>query len=396
MPAVTDRAIDVALEKGLFDLVKYMVIHNKPSMMVDFEGVTYEVTPRYIRDLRAREYQHLLKNAKGSRKSKDVSSEQRCKITESVEHKVDYALQHTNGFKVSPKLREAVLSNVRCSLTSRKACPKRTTYIPRLLFYIDDHFAEFLKGINLGLLSKNFEGTGSATLTRELGQMESSFLGFLRDHQVGASTVLNALVVFYTNTHDLRVKSGKYNSYIKMNDHLRKFVNSPIDSAFRGKSLADKYEASSTTKKTGDREVESLTSYRKSNPKKSVTDYLLATSSKEDQAVIRDGYLMGKHIMSLVSAHLIPAASFSEADKKALSMDTDKDEQYVNPNVNTLIALQAVISSTQKTDEVRPAMVKARSPTRSPSRSPSRGRNTAARSPTRSPSRSPRVSRVRQ
>lgn len=387
MPTITDKKISSYIDKLRDEVVR----HGKPIVVSMSNGQVVEVSCRYVSALRARENTLLTKSSRSSRKLKDVSPEKRGAIVDKLQDKVSHSLQNTVGVKISDNLRTALLKSVRLSLSRRRDCPKTTTFAPRLLFFIDDHFASFIGNVRLGLLEKNFEGQSSAAFVKDLSQMEDSFVRFLRDNQVGASTVLNALVVFYTNTHGLRVKGGEYNSMIEMDEALKTFVRSPMDSLFKGKSLADRYVATSDSKKVGkgssERLVESLAHYRKNNAKRSVMDYLLSVSDQAEQSALKKGYLMGKHIMSLVSAHLIPASSFDEPDRKALTMDVDSHGHFENPNVNTLIALQAVISASHKGGEQHMA------PARSPSRSPARSH---LRTPSRSQSRSPLKSKVSQ
>ena len=401
MVAVSDKLISSCIDKLLCEFCRY----GKPTMTVVFKGETIELTMRYLKALRERENAHLSKSAKGTRKSKEVTTEKRSEIVEKVFEKVGHALTRSAGLKVSPLLRKFVLSNVQVSLNARKEAPKPTTFIPRLLFFIDDHFISFLKKIKLSLLAKNMEDSpGNAQLVKDITLMETSMVDYLAKNQVGASPVFNALLTFYTNTHGLRVKdTTAHNSMIKMDTHLQEFINSPMDSMFRGKSLASNY-IGSASKKTDETDVK-LPSFRKANPGKSVMDYFMsscttdeenAKKAKDDKALedakkvkaaLRDGYIMGKHIMSIVSAHLIPVSSFLTPDSEALSMDMDTDGVHKNVNVNTLIVLQAVISASNKVDARYPSVAHARSPTRSSSRSPKRSSSVA---PSRSPSRSPR------
>lgn len=384
MVAVSDKLISSCLDKLLCEFCRY----GKPTMTVVFKGETIELTMRYIKALRERENAHLSKGSKGTRKAKEVTTEKRSEIVEKVYEKVGHALTRSTGLKISPTLRKFVLSNVQASLNSRRECPKKTTFIPRLLFFIDDHFISFLKNIKLSLLEKNMEdSTGNAQLTKDITQMETSMVDYLAKNQVGASPVFNALLTFYTNTHGLRVKGGDHNSMILMDAHLKEFVNSPMDSMFQGKSLASNYAGSMSSKKTGEKTDVKLPSFRKANPGKSVMDYFMSISSTETKAHLKDGYIMGKHIMSIVSAHLIPVSSFTTHDSEALSMDVDADGIHKNVNVNTLIVLQSVISASNKVEVHRPSVAHARSPTRSSSRSPKRSSSVA---PSRSPSRSPR------
>jgi hypothetical protein len=357
-------------------------------MTVVFKGKTIELNLRYLHALRERENAHLSRGSKGTRKTKEVTTEKRSEVVEQVYDKVGHALTRStgpNGLKISPTLRTFVLSNVQSILTSRREAPKKTTFIPRLLFFIDDHFISFLKKIKLDLLSRNIEDSaGNAQLSKDITQMENSMVDYLAKNQVGASPVFNALLTFYTNTHGLRVKGGDHNSMILMDAHLKEFVNSPMNSMFQGKSLASSYVGSSSAKK-GEDDVK-LPTFRKANPGSSVMDYFMSISSPEVKAHLKDGYIMGKHIMSIVSAHLIPVSSFAgivDPTSDTLSMDVDADGIHKNVNVNTLIVLQSVISASNKVDAHRPSVAHARSPTRSSSRSPKRS------APSRSPSRSP-------
>lgn len=384
MSGTSDKLISRCLDKLFCELC----YNGKSTMTTVFKGETIELNLRYLHALRERENVHLSRGSKGTRKTKEVTTEKRSEIVVKVYDNVGHALTRSTGLKVSPALRKFVLSNVQSILTSRRDSPKKTTFIPRLLFFIDDHFISFLKKIKLDLLSKNMEDTAvNAQISKDIIDMENSMVDYLAKNQVGASPVFNALLTFYTNTHGLRVKGGDHNSMILMDAHLKALVNSPMNSMFQGKSLASSYVGSTSAKKSGDDTDFKLPTFRKANPGSSVMDYFMSISSPEAKAHLKDGYIMGKHIMSIVSAHLIPVSSFNgivDLESETLSMDVDTDGIHKNVNVNTLIVLQAVISASNKVDAHRPSVAHARSPTRSSSRSPKRS------APSRSPSRSPR------
>lgn len=383
--SATDKAISHAIDKLRDEVTK-----SEKPIIVSFNGEMIEVSRKYVGALRDRENAHLAREARGTKKKTAVTPAQRDKTTAELTSKVDHSLQKAAGVKVSAALRKSIVEQVHHTLVHRKEDPKSTTFVPRLLYYIDDHFATFLNDIKLGLMARSMESRGNASLRKELTDLENAYTAYLRDKRVGASTVLNALVVLYTNTHDLRPKqkTGDSNSMIKMDARLKAFLKSPMNSMFQGDNLSKAYVATAETKKVGKgtsaRTIQSLAGYRMQDGRRSVEDYLKATSSAEEVAQLNKGYIMGKHIMSLVSAHLIPASSFKTCDHAALSM-VQSDGQYTNSNVYTLISLQAVITASHD-DEVTAADVKARSPSRSPSRASGA---TPSRTPSREASRTP-------
>lgn len=381
--ALAHKNISRSLDKLFMEVAR----SDKPIVVPNFHGETVVVDAKYVRALRDREDAHCLREARGTKKKPAVTSAQREKTIEDLVSKVDRSMQQAAGVKVSASLRKTIVDQVRHSLVNRKETPKSTTFVPRLLYYLDDHLADFLKGIHLGLLANNFKG--SAAQRAELTALETALVEHLRTSRVGASTVVNALVVFFTNTHDLRPKKGGTDaSMIKMDARLKALVDAPMDSRFKTDTLASSYVATAEMKtlRNGSK-VQSLAGYRMKNPTRSVRDYLKASSSAEEVKHLNNGFLMSKHIMSLVSAHLIPASSFKACDQAALSMET-RDGAYTNPNVYTLISLQAVITASHD-DESKPD-VKARSPSKSPSRGSTR---TPSKTPAREPSRA--VSRGR-
>lgn len=385
--SVADKSISRAIDKLVMEVAR----SDKGFVTVpNFHGETIVVDSKYCRALRDRENSHLCREARGTKRKPAVSPAQREKTIEDLTSKVDRSMRDAAGVKVSATLRKSIVDHVRAALVRRKEDPKPTTFVPRLLYYIDDHFAKFLEGIHLSLLSHNFE-KGSAAQRKELTDLETSFVDHLRTKRVGASTVLNAAVVFYTNTHHLRNKGGSDASMIKIDDRLKAFLDAPMNSLFKGDSLAKSYNATLETKKNREgKEVTSLAGYRMKNPTRSVRDYLKSTSTAEEVANLNKGFLMSKHIMSLVSAHLIPASSFQVCDHAPLSMEM-RDGAYTNPNVYTLISLQAVITASHDDTNSSPD-VKARSPSRSPSKTSAR---TPARTPSRTPSRAASRGRAR-
>jgi hypothetical protein len=381
--ALAHKNISRSLDKLFMEVAR----SDKPIVVHNFHGETVVVDARYVRALRDREDAHCLREARGTKKKPAVTQAQRDKTVDDLVAKVDTSMQKAAGVKVSAPLRKIIVDQVRHSLVNRKETPKSTTFVPRLLYYLDDHLADFLKGIKLGLLSSNFKGT--AAQRAELTSLEESLVEHLRAKRVGASTVVNALVVFFTNTHDLRPKKGGTDaSMIKMDSTLKALLDAPMDSRFKGDSLAGSYSATAEMKtlRNGSK-VQSLAGYRMKNPSRSVREYLKASSSAEEVKHLNNGFLMSKHIMSLVSAHLIPASSFKACDHPALSMEM-RDGAYTNPNVYTLISLQAIITASHEEDS-KPD-VKARSPSKSPSRAATR---TPSKTPSREPSRA--VSRGR-
>jgi hypothetical protein len=368
MAVHTDRQISKSIDKLLVEVVR----SGKSSLIVQYKGVTYDVTLKFCRALRERNDQDLSKASRASRKVKDMTPDKRTEIVDYLQERVSYALSNAEGIKVSPGLKKVFFAHIQSNLAGRKTF-KKSTFEPRRLFYVDDHLTTFIKNIKLGLMSKNTDG--SPAVLKELVALEASLLKFLTDNQIGASTVLHSLLVFYTNSHGLREKGGDHNATIRMDDNLKALMNAPMDSAFKGKSLASKY----SSVKTADRP---LAIFRNANPKSSVMEYLRTSASPEEDAHLKNGYFMGKHIMSLVSAHLIPASSFDEKDQKNLSKDKDDAGHFVNPMAETLRVLQAAISISNKEDTHRPSVAPARSP--SASRSP---RRALSRSASRTPKR---------
>lgn len=378
----SDKAIAQALMKLMLEV-------GRGPVTVDFDGQQIEVNKKYVAALYNRENARLSRGSKGTKKSAPVSAEERAETVDFLRERVVTALSRMDdSVKVSSELRRSITDGVTEHLRTRHEAPSRATFVPRLLFYLDQPFVDFLSGVKLDLFAPYFEGRGSAGLRRELTEVEEGFMTFLQETQVGASTVLNALVTLYITSQGLRESIGGQ-VMIRVDDRLKRFLHSPMDSRLHNRSFAQSYVASRDTKvvRVNGEEVErdTLAKYRKDHPSHSVLEYIKNTNP--DHSYLSKGYIKGSDVMSLVSAHLISHKTVGSELGDDLSMRTENGH-YTNPKVYTLIALQAIVSATNGGSE------KASAPTaavaRSPSRSPDRSRS-SARSPdkTRSASRSP-------
>lgn len=372
----TMTAISTAID-GLRD----MLCSNKwKSFKITHNGVEYTLDKSVVNRLRRDFNSRLIKTGKSSGRKKVVTDAEKGGVVSCVMRLVEHSLSNVKDVKVSKPLLDSVLSEVSThinKLPARKL--KKTLFRPRLLYVIDDHFKSFIENISLSLLSTNMTGKGNASLRNELTKLEDNLLGYFTKTRVNASTVLNALLNHYTKVHDLRKKEGS-EVIIRLDDNLKALVNSPMDSKYNGKSLADKYKASDPEKKKkiknddgsdGVETVESLAGFREAHPDKSVKEYLSKHPIGDKK--IPDGFISVKSIMAIVSGHIIPENVFPEESEK-FNMEM-KDDLYVNPHVNALLAVQAMISSTLPEAFVS-SDEPARSVTRSPSRAPSvsRGR----------------------
>lgn len=377
-------------------LMKLMLEVGRGPVTVDFEGQQIEVNKKYVAALYNRENARLSRGAKGSKKSAPVSAEERAETIDLLRERVVTALSRMDSsVKVSSELRRSITDGVTEHLKTRHEAPSRATFVPRLLFYLDQPFVDFLSGVKLDLFAHYFEGRGSAGLRRELTEVEEGLMSFLRETQVGASTVLNALVTLYITTQGLRESIGGQ-VMIRVDDRLKRFLQSPMDSRLHNRSFAQSYVSTRDTKvvRVGGEEVErpTLAKYRKDHPTNSVMDYI--KHSNPDHSYLSRGYIRGADVMSLVSAHLISHKTVGSELGDDLSMRTENGH-YTNPKVYTLIALQAIVSATNGGSDksAAPTAARVRSPSRSPdrtraaSRSPDKVKSPAVRSPSRSTSR---------
>lgn len=358
-----------AVSNSIDGLRDILCMNKWKSFKLTHKDKEYTIDKAAVNKLRKDFNNMLIKSGKSSGRKKPVTDTEKGTIISSVMNLVKHSLTHINGVKVSDSLRDYILKETDrhiVSLPARRL--KSTLFRPRLLYMIDDHFKGFLENINLSLLSTNMSGKGSASLRNELTKFEDDLISHLNNSRVNASTVLNALLNHYTKVHDLRKKEGT-EVIIRLDDNLKALVNAPMNSMFKGKSLADKYKAAEPEKKKkvkGDdgvevtETVESLAGYREKNPSKSVKEYL--TEHPIGDKNPPSGYISVKSIMAIVSGHIIPENVFPESDSDKFSM-TMKDEVYTNPHVQGLLSIQAMISSTL------PEASSADEPTRSPSRS---------------------------
>lgn len=379
--APTDNAVSVAIDNILMYFGKH---GSKPISVPNFHGLNIEINKRFLKNLRTREDNYRSKKSSRSRKNKDISPEKRSQVIDSLTDKVTYALQHSQGVKVSPDLQKTVLSHLGRSLESEKKNLLESKFSPKRLVFIDDHLAHFIENIRLNLL-ENVDS--SAAMTKEIKAVEDSILNVLRTDQVVAPTVFSSVMNRYIEVNNLRQASGEFKSHIRMDAALKKLAMAPIDSLLKGKSFAKSYVPSNETKKSksedGEVEIQSLGGFRKENPGRSVFDYFLSTSSPKNKNVLKNNYLLGEHLMALMSAHLIQGSPDNASHQEMLSMET-ANGHFVNPRVNTMITLQVFIKGSKVNPQTtRPVDVSARSPSRSVPRSATR----SARSPSRSPSR---------
>lgn len=349
----------------------YITLPDKSKHLIDKTRLN-----RARRELDAR----IRREAKSSGRRKVPTTEERTPIIEGVVSHVDKCLE-SGPVTVSKKLRESINNEVRAhvvKLPGRRL--KKTLFRPRLLYVIDDHLKNFLESIKLSLLSTNFTGK-DASLRKELSVFETALIDRMADSRINASTVLNALIVHYTKVRGLRKKQDS-EGLIKLDDSLKDLVASPMDSMYKGVSYADKYKATDPEKEKRDKEgnvtetTQSLAGFREANPSKSVRDYLIKhpTGSGAPPA----GHITAKSVMAIVSGHIIPKTSLPEGEADRFSMDM-KDGVYVTPDMCTLLAVQAMISSTLP----ETATVDERT------QSPSRRASSVSRSRGRTPSRSP-------
>lgn len=339
------------------------------------DGASYVIDKARLNKLRREHNTQLIKQCKSSGRRKVHTEPEKDDIIKYVTEIVDESLVNSS-VKVSKKLKDSIVNEIRVHATklpSRRL--KKTLFKPRLLYVIDDHLKTFLENINLSLLVTNFTGSVDASIRKELTVFESDLLDHMVDTRINASTLLNALIVHYTKVKGLR-KKHENEGLIKLDDNLHKLVNAPMNSLYKGKSLASKYKATDSTKEKKDKEgnvletTDSLAGYREKNPNKSVREYLEShpthLSTKESQI---DNHITAKSVMAIVSGHIIPKSAFEDDQHANFSMET-KDGKFVNKSVYVLLAVQAMISSTLP--ESATVDERTRSPTRSSSRSRSR------------------------
>lgn len=365
----SDKKISRDITNLAFEVAK-----NGKGVDVMFKGQHICVDRKYINDLRDREDLHLAKNSKNAKKSKVVNLEDRGNIIVSLKDKVKSSFESLTNVTVTPSLMNFMMKEIETYLTSRREPPKVSTFTPRLLCYMDNHFVKFVDGITLNLLGSSLSSSGSAADRESLSKIEAEFVKTFAKNKVSASTVMNALINQYANIIRPSSRSGPHKSHIPIDDRLKALLDAPMDSTLGKESFADKYLSNNQEKS----KISKVAMFRKENPQKSVRDYLMASSSPEEKKIIDQGYIMGKHVMALVSAHLIPEHCFTDTDKlKSLSMAKTTDDKFGNSNVLLSIALQSLLSATTKDDEpvrAAPARSPSKTPRRTPSRSMSRSR----------------------
>ena len=373
-------AKDVQISKDITKLAIMADRAEKP-ITVTFQGVEYTLNTAFVSQLRRAN--DLFLSKKSSSRKKALTDEEigniRAEVIPSIMKRVEASMNTEALKKVSDSMKRFALRSVENLLQSDAAKVKSGKFSTNNYSVLDDHFVEFLKSGRFHFLMNPLKTESDTALVKEAQTLGKTFIDYLVQNRVVCSTVMITMMSLYINSNDLAI-SGP-NQEIKIDGHLGRLLDSPMDSLFNGKKATFTHtdfkpksipvydENGKKVKevvdgKTVDKmiEIPKISDVRHSKPERSVRDYI----TKYYPHKITATTLSRDNLMSIISGHLM-----STSDLDITLEEHDKRTAAVT-------AIQAVASASLSKTVATP-----RNAARSPARSPRRGTSPGRGSPTR-------------